>query len=126
MWSIGVRTKYLQIGDRAALTGFSKGRIELHPISMQHDPTRNSRSIFCWKTSMAQGIGRVIQTHELHHQEVSLVMLLLLLLSKYPIMVITMTTVRRTGRCFPIDIYGQGPHMEEIKAFANKNNLPVS
>jgi len=32
----------------------------------------------------------------------------------------------RTGRSFPIDIYGQGPHVQEIKDFAKKGNLPTT
>jgi len=33
---------------------------------------------------------------------------------------------KRTGRCFDIDIYGQGPHSEEIKGFAAKNQLSAT
>ena len=33
---------------------------------------------------------------------------------------------KRTGRCFPIDIYGQGPHLQDIKETATKMKLPVS
>eukprot|EP01038_Epipyxis_sp_PR26KG_P007135 gene7135-9735_t len=33
---------------------------------------------------------------------------------------------KRTGRCFSVDIYGQGPHLNEIKESAKKNNLPAS
>ena len=32
----------------------------------------------------------------------------------------------RTGKCFHVDIYGQGPHGDEIKEFAKKGNLPVT
>lgn len=32
---------------------------------------------------------------------------------------------KRTGKCFPIDIYGQGPHMQEIKDVAKTMKLPV-
>ena len=31
----------------------------------------------------------------------------------------------RTGKCFDIDIYGQGPHTQAIQAHAEKNDLPV-
>lgn len=31
----------------------------------------------------------------------------------------------RTGKCFDIDIYGQGPHTDAIQAHAEKNDLPV-
>ena len=33
---------------------------------------------------------------------------------------------KRSAHSFPIDIYGQGPHTEEIKAFASKAHLPVT
>eukprot|EP01031_Cornospumella_fuschlensis_P030849 gene30849-37280_t len=32
---------------------------------------------------------------------------------------------KRTGKCFPIDIYGQGPHMQEIKDVAKTMKLPA-
>ena len=31
---------------------------------------------------------------------------------------------QRTGRCFDIDIFGNGPHEDEIKAAASKQNIP--
>jgi digalactosyldiacylglycerol synthase len=32
----------------------------------------------------------------------------------------------KTGKTFPVDIYGQGPHSEEIKAAAVKSNIPAT
>lgn len=32
----------------------------------------------------------------------------------------------RTGKSFPVDIYGTGPHWEDIKQTARKMELPVS
>ena len=35
------------------------------------------------------------------------------------------TILLRTGKCFSMDIYGQGPHTDPIKAFAATHKLPV-
>ena len=35
------------------------------------------------------------------------------------------TVLLRTGKCFSMDIYGQGPHTDPIKAFAATHKLPV-
>ena len=32
---------------------------------------------------------------------------------------------RRTGKSFPIDVFGQGPHDREIRSFASNAGLPV-
>ena len=32
----------------------------------------------------------------------------------------------RTGKCFDVDIYGQGPHAQEIQEYAKKGSLPVT
>lgn len=78
----GVREKYLQIGDKSSIAGFSEG------------------AYFVGKLAWPKGLGELFK----HMNYVR----------------------KRTGKCFHIDIFGQGPHSEEITHFAEENNLPVT